>query len=191
MKIKLLVLAFALFAGLGARFYFDQNQQTEDKRLAGQLLSGSNTINLYDPNDDRVRIVYFGYTHCPDVCPTSLAILSAAMKTLPAETLDKIAPIFITLDPDRDTAEAAEQYAKHFHPRLLGASGSQEQIQTLARKYGVLYQVTELEDSAMEYTVDHSSYFYFISSDGSVIEKVQHTLNPAIIADAINRTTNS
>ena len=190
MKIKILVLVLALFAGLGARFYFDQNQQAAETATLGQLQSGSSTINLYDTNDNRVRVVYFGYTHCPDVCPTSLAILSAAMKTLPNDTLDKIAPIFITLDPQRDTGEVADEYAKHFHPRLLGASGSNEQIQQLAKRYGVLYQITQLEDSAMEYAVDHSSYFYFIASDGSIIEKVQHTLNPAIVADAITRTTN-
>ncbi|MFD2178102.1 SCO family protein [Veronia pacifica] len=188
MKVKILILAIALIAGLGARYYID-GQDTKDALALGQLQSGDKMLDLYDQQDPRVRVVYFGYTHCPDVCPTSLAILSAAMKTLPQDTLQKIKPVFITLDPERDTGKVAEEYARHFHPNIAGASGPEDQIRKLAERYGVLFMVTQLEDSAMEYTVDHSSYFYFIASDGTLIEKVQHTLNPAIIADAIFRTT--
>ena len=82
MKIKILVLATALLAGLGARYFVEQN--TADEYVAssnvklGMLQSGQDNINLFDNADERVRVVYFGYTHCPDVCPTSLAILSAS-----------------------------------------------------------------------------------------------------------------
>ncbi|CZF81103.1 SCO family protein [Grimontia marina] len=190
MKIKVLVVVAALLAGFGARYLVDQN----DKPAAtpteiGLLQSGTETINLFDNNDNRIRVVYFGYTHCPDVCPTSLAIMSAALKSLPEENLEDVRPIFITLDPERDNGEAAQQYAGYFHPSIEGASGSKEKTDALARKYGVLYQITQLEDSAMEYAVDHSSYFYFLNPNGELLEKVPHTLNPNMVSDAILRLT--
>ncbi|PMN64476.1 SCO family protein [Enterovibrio norvegicus] len=193
MKLKILVLATALIAGLGARYFFEQNATDEHVASSnvnmGLLQSGQDTINLFDNADERVRVVYFGYTHCPDVCPTSLAILSAALKSLPDETLDKVRPVFVTLDPKRDDGDAAQEYAGYFHPRIEGSSGSQDAIDALAKKYGVLYQITELEDSAMEYAVDHSSYFYFLAPNGNLLEKVPHTLNPNMVSDAISRLT--
>ncbi|WP_394209725.1 SCO family protein [Enterovibrio calviensis] len=189
MKTKIIVLALALLAGLGARYMVQENETVEANVELGQLKSGDQNINLFDNADDRLRVVYFGYTHCPDVCPTSLAILSAALKSLPEDTLTNVRPLFVTLDPKRDDAEAAKEYAGYFHPMIEGASGSEQEIAALARKYGVLYQITELENSAMEYAVDHSSYFYFLQPDGTLVEKVPHTLNPNMVSDAIMRLT--
>ncbi|USH05539.1 SCO family protein [Grimontia kaedaensis] len=190
MKVKALVVVAALIAGFGARYLVDQN----DKPAAapseiGLLQSGTETINLFDDKDGRVRVVYFGYTHCPDVCPTSLAIMSAALKSLPEEKLKDIRPVFITLDPERDDGEAAQQYAGYFHPSIEGASTSKAKTDALAQKYGVLYQITQMEDSAMKYAVDHSSYFYFLNPNGELLEKVPHTLNPNMVSDAILRLT--
>ncbi|WP_028022633.1 SCO family protein [Enterovibrio calviensis] len=187
MKTKIIILALALVAGLGARYMVEQNQTPDIVVELGKLQSGDQTVQLFDTTDERLRVLYFGYAHCPDVCPTSLAILSAALKSLPEETLAGVRPIFVTLDPKRDDADVAKEYAGYFHPMLEGTSGSVEAIDALAKKYGVLYQITELEDSAMEYAVDHSSYFYFLKPDGTLIEKVPHTLNPNMVSDAIER----
>ncbi|WP_407333852.1 SCO family protein [Enterovibrio sp. 27052020O] len=189
MKTKIIVLALALLAGLGARYMVQQSEPTSPSVQLGQLHSGKQTVDLFDNKDERLRVVYFGYTHCPDVCPTSLAILSAALKSLPEDTLANVRPMFVTLDPKRDNADAAKEYAGYFHPMIEGASGSEQEIAALARKYGVLYQFTELENSAMEYAVDHSSYFYFLQPDGTLVEKVPHTLNPNMVSDAILRLT--
>ncbi|KXF83182.1 SCO family protein [Enterovibrio coralii] len=190
MKVKILVLAAALLAGLGARYAVDHFEEPKTAAVSNFALeTGSSPMNLFDANDERVRVVYFGYTHCPDVCPTSLAILAASLKSLPEDTLQAIRPVFITLDPKRDTPDAAKEYAGYFHPMIEGGSGSEDTINALAKKYGVLYQVTELEDSAMEYAVDHSSYFYFLSPEGALLEKVPHTLNPNMVSDAIFRLT--
>lgn len=190
MKVKVLVVVAALLAGFGARYLVDQNNKpAATPSEIGLLQSGTETINLFDENDERVRVVYFGYTHCPDVCPTSLAILSASLKSLPEETLEGVRPVFITLDPERDSGEAAQEYAGYFHPNIEGASTTTDKTTALARKYGVLYQITQMEDSAMEYAVDHSSYFYFLSPKGELLEKVPHTLNPNMVSDAILRLT--
>ncbi|MFZ6043927.1 SCO family protein, partial [Vibrio natriegens] len=105
---------------------------------------------LYNNEDSRIRVVYFGYTHCPDVCPTSLAVLSAALQQLNDDQLQRVWPVFITLDPERDTAEKSAQYAQYFHKNITGMTGTDEQIKALAQKYGVLYMRTELEGSALE-----------------------------------------
>ncbi|WP_025744950.1 SCO family protein [Salinivibrio costicola] len=186
-----LVAIIAVCVGLGARALYDNYQQTQQQAQAGALQSDGQPFDLYNVDDPRPRIVYFGYTHCPDVCPTSLAVLSAALKSLPESTQKAVSPVFITLDPKRDTSRKAAEYAHFFHPLITGVSGSKAQIDQLAKRYGVLYRITELEDSAMDYAVDHSSFFYFLSPDGELLEKIPHTLNPDMLVAAVQRVTDN
>lgn len=188
MKYQWIILALALAAGLITSVIVDrQSPVAQISEPINLLKSGKENVDLYNPNDQRIRVIYFGYTHCPDVCPTSLAVLSAALKQIDDQQLNKLWPIFITLDPERDTPEKSAQYAQYFHKKIIGMTGNADQTKALAEKYGVLYMRTELEGSALEYAVDHSSYFYFLRADGTLVEKVQHTLNPNILVDAINR----
>jgi len=187
---KWIILALALSAGLITRYVVDSSNTTaavEPAYPMNILESGDQAIDLYDPEDPRLRIIYFGYTHCPDVCPTSLAVLSAALKEVKQDQLSQIWPIFITLDPERDSPAKSAEYAQYFHKNIIGMTGNAQQTKALAGKYGVLYMRTELENSALEYAIDHSSYFYFLKPDGSLLEKVPHTLNSAILIDAIDR----
>ncbi|MGR5154332.1 SCO family protein [Photobacterium swingsii] len=196
MKFQWIVLALALGAGLLTRYIMDRSEApTSASHTPTQLesvdvnalYSGEDTINLFAQDDKRLRVVYFGYTHCPDVCPTSLAVLSAALQSLPQDNLAQLWPAFITLDPERDTPAKSAEYAGYFNASITGLSGSDAQIKALADKYGVLYMRTEMKDSAMKYSVDHSSYFYLLQPDGTLLEKVPHTLNSAILVDAITR----
>ncbi|KMV30436.1 photosynthetic protein synthase I [Photobacterium swingsii] len=196
MKFQWIVLALALGAGLLTRYIMDRSEApTSASHTPTQLesvdvnalYSGEDTINLFAQDDKRLRVVYFGYTHCPDVCPTSLAVLSAALQSLPQDNLAQLWPAFITLDPERDTPAKSAEYAGYFNKSITGLSGSDAQIKALAEKYGVLYMRTEMKDSAMKYSVDHSSYFYLLQPDGTLLEKVPHTLNSAILVDAITR----
>ncbi|UXI03968.1 SCO family protein [Photobacterium sp. TY1-4] len=190
MKFQWIILALALVAGLVTRFVVDAQQETATTAVSpaasGVLESGKDALDLFNPADPRLRVVYFGYTHCPDVCPTSLAVMSAALKKLDTDTRKQLWPVFITLDPERDTPEKSAQYAQYFHQDIIGMTGTAEQTKALAQKYGVLYMRTELKDSALEYAVDHSSYFYLLQPDGTLVDKVQHTLNPEILVDAIS-----
>ncbi|NAW88127.1 SCO family protein [Photobacterium halotolerans] len=189
MKFQWIILAVALVAGLATRYLVDSHDASvaEAQQSSGQLESGKESVDLFNTNDNRLRVVYFGFTHCPDVCPTSLAILGAALKAIAQDELNKVWPVFITLDPERDTPEKSAQYAQYFHKDITGMTGTLEQTQLLAKKYGVLYMKTKQEDSALEYSVDHSSYFYLLKPDGTLLEKVPHTLNPNILVDAIDR----
>lgn len=176
-------LAFAL--GLGANVYFERS--TSNKAASG-LLNGANdqTVNLFDTDDSRTRIVYFGFTRCPDVCPTSLAMLAGALNQLDEKDKTHLRPVFISLDPERDDATDSHTYAQYFHPMIEGMSAPLEITKPLAHRYGVIFRKTELEQSELKYTLDHSSYFYFLQPDGTLITKVPHTLSPAPLVEAIH-----
>ncbi|ENM6575866.1 SCO family protein [Vibrio fluvialis] len=188
----ILVVAFAL--GFGAKTYWDSQNQlsaSQDPQTVTLFGADNKAVNIFDPKDDRIRIIYFGFTRCPDVCPTSLAMLAGALNELDEKTLSHLRPMFVSLDPDRDNAEASATYAHYFHPMIEGMSAPLDVTTALAHRYGVIFRKTELPNSELKYTLDHSSYFYFLKPDGTLITKVPHTQNPAPIVDAIKKTINS
>ncbi|MCG9629667.1 SCO family protein [Vibrio sp. Isolate30] len=187
-----LVVAFVL--GFGVKTYLDeqskaQMQLEKEQQISATTLFGKDNqpVEIFDESDARVRIVYFGFTRCPDVCPTSLAMLAGALNQLSEEEVANVRPMFISLDPERDAAEASYEYAQYFHPNMEGLSGPLDITTALAHNYGVIFRKSELEGSELEYTLDHSSYFYFLKPDGTLISKVPHTLTPAPIVDAIKK----
>ncbi|WP_394166668.1 SCO family protein [Photobacterium piscicola] len=194
MKYQWLVLALALVAGLFARYMMDSNDPEvarEPYYPMNYLESGTEVIDLFAPEDRRIRLVYFGYTQCPDICPTSLAVLSAALKAIPQQQRDKLWPIFISLDPIRDTADKTTQYAAYFDASITGATGTEAQIKSLADTYGVLYIKNELKDSAIKYVIDHNSYFYFLKPSGELIKKLPHMASPTQLIATIPVITSS
>ncbi|EKO3488251.1 SCO family protein [Vibrio fluvialis] len=188
----ILVVAFAL--GFGAKTYWDSQNQlsaSPDPQTVTLFGADNKAVNIFDPKDNRIRIIYFGFTRCPDVCPTSLAMLAGALNELDEKTLSHLRPMFVSLDPERDNAEASATYAHYFHPMIEGMSAPLDVTTALAHRYGVIFRKTELPNSELKYTLDHSSYFYFLKPDGTLITKVPHTQNPAPIVDAIKKTINS
>ncbi|MDR9828244.1 SCO family protein [Vibrio sp. FNV 38] len=188
MKPWILILPLAFIIGLGAQYWWQTSNTPAP--ITALLGSGQNTnVDLFESSDARIRVVYFGFTRCPDVCPTSLAMLSGALNQLEEDELAQIRPIFISLDPDRDDAALAHQYAQYFHPSIEGMSGDLTTISRLAQQYGVIYQQTPLEGSELDYTLDHNSYFYFINPQGELLNKVPHALSPAPVLSAIKTIT--
>ncbi|EOD9418930.1 SCO family protein [Vibrio campbellii] len=188
-----LVVAFVL--GFGTKTYLDgqkevekkpQQVATEQSVLFGE---GDKPVDIFDTSDDRIRIVYFGFTRCPDVCPTSLAMLAGALNQIDDAQKAQLRPMFISLDPERDEADASAKYAHYFHTMIEGLSAPLDVTTPLAHKYGVIFRKTDLEGSELKYTLDHSSYFYFLKPDGTLITKVPHTLTPAPIVEAITKLT--
>ncbi|GAD79677.1 SCO family protein [Vibrio ezurae] len=191
----LLTLIIAAALGFAVKSYLDAQTQKQARLLSEQtsnpLVTGKENkqTHLFHPTDPRINVIYFGFTRCPDVCPTSLAMLSAALNQVSAQARNKIRPILITLDPERDTGDDVAQYAQYFHKNFEGYRVEPDILDALAQKYGVIHIKTELEGSALEYTVDHSSYFYFLAPDGTEITKVPHTLTPAPLIKVINDIT--
>ncbi|MBF0444120.1 MAG: SCO family protein [Magnetococcales bacterium] len=120
-------------------------------------------------------LIYFGYTYCPDICPTSLGIISQALDGLTKKSLDKLLPLFISIDPERDTVEYIKEYTDMFHPRLVGLTGTVAQASRAAKTFGVYFAKAEInpEDST-DYSVDHSSNTFFIDPKGRIIEIFGH-----------------
>ncbi|HGY9593943.1 SCO family protein [Vibrio campbellii] len=188
-----LVVAFVL--GFGTKTYLDGQKEVEKKpqQIATEQSvlfgEGDKPVDIFDTSDNRIRIVYFGFTRCPDVCPTSLAMLAGALNQIDDAQKAQLRPMFISLDPERDEADASAKYAHYFHPMIEGLSAPLDVTTPLAHKYGVIFRKTELEGSELKYTLDHSSYFYFLKPDGTLITKVPHTLTPAPIVEAITKLT--
>ena len=124
-------------------------------------------------------VLVFGYTYCPDVCPTTLASLAAALDLL-GEREAELQPLFVTIDPERDTPEVLADYVSAFHPRLVGLTGSAEQIRKVARDYRVYYAKVGTDEK--DYLVDHSAYIYLIGPDGQTLTYLKHDESPEILA---------
>jgi protein SCO1/2 len=120
----------------------------------------------------KYMLVYFGYTYCPDVCPTTLTNLADALDKLGA-TADRVQPLFVTVDPKRDTPTVVKQYAAAFGPRIVGLTGSAEQIASAARAYRVYYAEHRTGPGPDDYSMDHSSVLYLMGPDGRFIAPVR------------------
>ena len=121
-------------------------------------------------------VVFFGYTHCPDVCPTTLSDMAAAMKALGPDA-DRVQVIFITLDPERDKPELLKSYVPSFDPRFIGLSGNPEATATVAKEFKVFYQKVPGK-SADSYTMDHTAASYVFDPQGRVRLFVRHGQGP-------------
>lgn len=128
-------------------------------------------------------LIYFGFTFCPDVCPTELGTMAAAVDLLGADAA-RVTPIFITIDPDRDRPAQLADYVARFHPRLVGLTGTTEQVAQAARAFRVYYaKVTP--PNATDYLMDHSSFIYLTGPDGRVRSLFRPQTSPEDIARAI------
>ncbi len=152
------------------------------------LRSANGPLSLKDLRG-KVVLLYFGYTSCPDICPTSLTLMRIALSQLSETELAQVQGIFVSVDPKRDTPERLAQYSSHFHPNIRGVTGSDEEVGEVARRYGAIYQVAE-SDSAMGYTVDHSSVTYVIDQQGRLISTLPHGTMPKIILQEIRSLLN-
>ena len=121
----------------------------------------------------KYRILYFGYTFCPDACPTDMAVLGKAMRTLDAKdpaTSAKIQPIFITVDPARDKPPILKQFVAAFYPRLIGLTGSDSDIAAVAKQYAISYRKEPAPPGTSGYLMDHPRVAYLFDSQGKPIE---------------------
>lgn len=131
----------------------------------------------------RMLLVYFGFTYCPDVCPTELGTIAAAIDAMgPAG--ERVTPVLVSIDPERDTPAALADYVSRFHPRMIGLTGSAEQVAQAARAYRVYYAKVRPQDST-DYLMDHSSFIYLVGPDGRVRSLFRPETAPEAIAAAV------
>ena len=135
----------------------------------------------------RFLLLFFGYTQCPDVCPTGLAVMSRAIELL-GEKAGGVQPIFITFDPARDTVERLGEYLRHFDPRIVGLTGSKEQTLSAANHYGVDVSASFASNRpGSEYSMNHSAFTYLVAPDGKLRMMFRDAITPTIMADSIRR----
>jgi protein SCO1/2 len=149
-------------------------------------LVGSNGPVALTDFRGKVVVLYFGYTFCPDVCVTSLSLIAQGLSGLDAASLQKVQGVFISVDPERDTPQRLAEYVPFFHPKLIGATGTIEQIASVARMYGSSYRKHPAAADGT-YAVDHSSVTYIVAPDGKLTDMLQHGSPPASITAAINK----
>jgi len=153
------------------------------------LQSAAGPVSLSDYRG-KVVVLYFGYAFCPDVCPTSLGLLSLAFNKLSQDELNDVQAFFISVDPERDTVEKLEKYVGVFHPSIMGITGTPEEIAEVARIYGAIYMKVELPGSALGYSVDHSSRYYLIDREGVARELIPHGTSPEDIVVSLREVLN-
>jgi cytochrome oxidase Cu insertion factor (SCO1/SenC/PrrC family) len=132
----------------------------------------------------RYMLVFFGFTYCPDVCPSALQVVSAALNKLGPKA-DRFVPIFISIDPERDKPAELSAYVESFHPRLIGLTGPQAEIDKVVKAYRVYVKKTEDPKSSAGYTFDHTSLIYVMAPDGTYRTHFAHTTDADALAQRL------
>ncbi len=131
-------------------------------------------------------MVYFGYTHCPDVCPAGLQVMAAALDKLGPKA-ERVVPVFITLDPARDSGKSLGDYVRSFHPRLVGLTGSEQAIADVAKAYRVYSRKVVDPKAPADYTLDHTSVIYIMGPSGEFAMHFTHASTPDAIAERLGK----
>ncbi len=134
----------------------------------------------------KVVLLFFGYTHCPDVCPTALGVLAKTFKKLSPEERNRVKVLFISVDPERDTPEIAQKYASYFNPSFIGATGTLKELKEVAKGYMAFFGKSG--EGKEDYLVDHSGFIYLIDQEG-VLKLIYSSSKqkPDLIAEDIRR----
>jgi protein SCO1/2 len=132
----------------------------------------------------RWMLVYFGYTWCPDACPLGLTTIAAALDLMPPELAAQVTPVLITVDPERDTPAVLKGYVAAFHPRLVGLTGSPEEVAAALKAWRVFARKARIETDG-GYLVDHSTFTYLMAPDGSYAAHFTHDVTPEELATRI------
>ncbi len=170
--------------------------QVSDQRAAVPALGGPYTLTDHTGTkvtdaswEGRYQLMYFGYTFCPDICPTSLSIMSDALDEMGPAASD-VKPIFVTVDPERDTLEVLSAYHEHFHPDFSNLTGTAEEIAAIAKAYRVYYARVET-DELTDYLMDHTSIVYLMSPDGRYVTHFAHDADPVAMANRLKEIVGS
>lgn len=188
--------AALLVAGCNATLDDVQNA-TGDPPLAGARIGGPFALTDQDGRTVRdsdfagkYRLVYFGYTFCPDVCPTDMQHVGQGLRILeksdPALAA-KVVPIFITVDPARDTPAVLKQFVSSFHPRMVGLTGSQAAIDAVAKEFAIVHEAQPRAPGASGYLVDHSRQTYLMSPEGKPLALVRSDVSGDAVAEDVRK----
>lgn len=170
----------------------DPQRQEQGKALIGGDFSLTSTDGTQVTNDSlkgMPRLVYFGFTYCPDICPAGLLTISAALEQLEPKLGDETPrAIFISVDPERDTVEQLGGYVENF-PGVLGLTGSVEEVDQAAKAYRVYYRKVQNEESS-DYLIDHSGYIYLMDEEGEYLAHFPHSVSVEALVSGVLKALN-
>ena len=194
--VKFVVFIAALIVAVSLYFLFTQPTQkklqnssnnAEKASIGGPFIFKDSAGNIFDSEKKlkgKIRLVYFGFTYCPDVCPAALQKISGLVQSLQGLGAN-IAPIFITIDPKRDTQEALNEYMQNFHPNFISLTGDAEEIEKLAKLFKIYYKIApSKEPNDLNYLIDHSVFIYLMDGNG---EYLAHFDSSASQAETLNQ----
>lgn len=184
----LLLAALLVFIG-PKRFLTPPVGSTGEPLIGGRFELTDGQGNKRTDNDFRGKftLIYFGFTHCPDICPTTLLVIKNALERVGQEKSAQIQPLFITLDPERDTHEVVGRYVRNFGDTLIGLTGTPAQIRQVADAYHVFFSKSPQPDSAAGYLIDHSGFIYLMDKRGKYIAHFAHTIPEGELASKLNQ----
>lgn len=139
---------------------------------------------------DKLTLVYFGYTYCPDICPTNLGNLSVAYRNLTQEQKDNLQILFVSVDPERDTPARLKQYADYFDSGIIGLTSTPQEIAEISQRYGVVYARVDDPNNGTNYAVDHSAFTYVVDQKGRLREQLPHATSPENFIQVIQKYQN-
>jgi len=167
--------------------YPDSGEQASGETLGGRFILTDHNGREVTEEDllGSYHLLYFGYTQCPDVCPTSLQVMARALKNLGADA-KRFVPWFITVDPERDTPERLRDYVSYFNENMVGLTGSSSMLESVMQRYRVRYEKVagEAGDPAL-YTMDHTASLFLIGPDGRFITKFAHGITPQALSERL------
>lgn len=134
----------------------------------------------------KFMLIYFGYSFCPDICPTGLQNITGALELLKRDR-EQVIPIFVTVDPKRDTSDHLKIYASNFHPNFIMLTGTENEIKTVSKLYKVYAAKSEEGPSASDYLIDHSTLIYLMDRTGKFLEYFPHTISPEKLSQALQK----
>jgi protein SCO1/2 len=134
----------------------------------------------------KLVLIYFGYTFCPEICPTNLAVLTQALNELNEQELQQIQSVFISVDPARDTLEHLQNYTQYFHQNIIGLTADAETVADVARRYGAAYRKVTGESKG-GYLIDHSSFIYLVDRRGQLKHSFPHATDPRVMVNTIRQ----
>lgn len=189
--LRIVLLAVAVFGILGALAVLQMRQLDADaKPLAPMVPDFALTDDAGRPADELLlqgkwSLVFFGFTWCPDICPTTLAELTAARERLTQAQKDKLQVVFVSVDWLRDTPDSVRDYLSPFQPGVTGLTGTEEQLREAARSFKVYFQ--KVDQQGGEFTFDHSSFTYLIDPEGRVVDILPYKTGPDAIAALLSK----
>lgn len=172
---------------------YSSNKTVTDAKAMGikggefTVESGNGPVSLSDFKGKTV-VLYFGFASCPDVCPMSLSYLNGVLSRI--KNRDQVQVIFVSVDYKRDTPKKVSEYAQFFDKSFIGATADKETIDKITKDYGVYYNFIELKDSKLGYTVDHTSKFFIIDSEGELVKAVSSEESPDMFQEELLEVMN-